>query len=58
MSTISFIQRRKPVDQAWERYSALVRKAGADPKLWADRDHIEATFNAHEEFRRLYLGTP
>jgi hypothetical protein len=50
---------RKPTtaNQAWERYSALVRQAGRDNSLWADRAHIEETFRAHEEFRQAFLAS-
>lgn len=54
---LSFPRKRNPADLAWERYQSLVKAALADNSLWSDRAHIEATFKAHEEFRKLFLAS-
>jgi len=53
---ISIIPTKAAVESAWDRYSGLVTQAKANGALWADRQHIEATFKAHEEFRRAFLA--
>ncbi len=53
---VSVIPTKAAVEAAWDRYSKLVTRAAGDGALWGDRRHIEATFAAHEEFRRAFLA--
>lgn len=43
-----------PVEAAWHRYQKLVLAANEDTRLWADRDHCKAIFDAYETFRLAY----
>ena len=45
-----------PVESAWQRYQKLVLAANEDRRLWADRDHCKAIFDAFDEFRDLYTA--
>lgn len=56
MSNVAILPTQLSAEAAWERYSALVRQATDDNRLWADRQHCEAVFRAHEEFRKVFLA--
>lgn len=45
-----------PVEQAWEAYRKLALAATEDSRLWANREHCEATFRAHEAFRLAFIA--
>lgn len=56
MNNLAVLPTALSADAAWERYAALVRAANEDSRLLADREHREAVFRAHEEFRKVFLA--
>ena len=57
MGAILPFPRQKPLDEAWDRYAALVRASQNDPDLAADREHIEATWRAYRRFGELFSAS-
>jgi hypothetical protein len=45
------------IDDAWERYRALVQAQRDDERLLTDMAHQIAVIRAHSHWRRLYMQT-
>ena len=45
------------IDDAWNRYCALVQAQRDDERLLTDRGHQEAVCRAWNHWRRLYMQT-
>jgi hypothetical protein len=54
VSALAFLPTQAAVDAAWERYAALATQMRDDPRLLADRAHVEATTRAHREFTEAF----
>lgn len=52
---LSLLPTQATVDAAWTRYQALVRAALDDPRLNADRRHVEETLKAHRAFADVFM---
>lgn len=55
MSAVAVIPQPGAVDAAWERYQALAIAVADDPRLAADRAHMEAMARAEAEWKDAYL---
>jgi hypothetical protein len=55
MGAVLHLNGPRTVDEAWERYAALVNER-AERNLWADLDHNRRLARAWDDWSRMYLG--
>ena len=56
MSNIVRLHTPNQLDRLWEEYAALARAMADNPKLAADRGHVEQSLRAHARFAKAFLA--
>lgn len=54
MGAVLHLPTQLALNEAWERYAALVRAGQENPDLAADRGHVEETWRAYRRFGELF----
>lgn len=55
MGTVLHLPIAPRPSEAWDAYDALVRRANADRRLWADAGHCRAMARAHGAWFTAYM---
>lgn len=57
MSNVVRLYTPNQIDRLWEDYASLARAMADNPRLAADRAHVEQTLRAHTRFAKAFLAS-